>query len=401
MKKILFVSIVAIALFFTGCEGESNMSSFRASCIARNNNGNIVFAGGDLYTTPNYLAIYTSHEDNILNITERYKLINKYVSEKTIKYINNTIMLLLSDYSLLISNNNGEVWKQTKITNDEYDSVYSIDYDGTTAVAGGSTIFLSYDNGNTWIEKWLNLSMTILAVKIHNGKIIAVGTSKGEYRHGMLLISNDNGETWTYGNIPQTEILVDLSCFNNNIIVIGNKGTIIVSHDNGDTWSIKNSGTTKNLFQINSYASVSIITYSFNNYLLSNDNGDTWVQKTANNNMFGVTYNGIDALTVGNNVAISRLTGTDFIALSTEPSHLHGCEVAGEVITFAQFKPNTLESPLHYCNKNGEIKSIALVKPGTRAGSRFRIKIDPSSEYAKMMLGKNNDGILAFQTYVQ
>ena len=411
MKKILFVFIVAIALFFAGCAGESSMSNIKFKRIARSNNGNIAVLAGNYDSDFYFSEMYTGNNSTSLRLV--YSLSSALEGFfPSIVYRDTTIITLFYHTGrifVLVSNDNGSTFKSVEIPNE--DSPHAIDYDGTIAVlacysqSGNSNIFLSNDHGNTWVKK-TSIPNLITKIKIANGKIVVCGvdTPSGFHHHGVLWMSSDNGTTWTQANIPSTMALIGVSHFNNNIIACEQSSIhdskIIVSHDNGTTWTTKNVSMV-DINQIVSYGSTSIIINKSNNYLLSNDNGDTWTFKSVDNKIRDITYNGTDALTVGNDTVISRLTGTDFIALSTEPSHLHGCEVAGEVITFAQFKPNTLESPLHYCDKNGEIKSIALVKPGTRAGSRFRIKVDPSSEYAKMLLGENNDGILAFQTYVQ
>lgn len=419
MKKILFVFIVAIALFFAGCAGEdvehagkSNMADDNFSFIARNDNVNVALISNYISYKTLYFFIHVGHW-NSYNIVYKSDISHDYGNGSQglgLAYVNDTIMVF-DGGSLIVSNNNGNTWTKKKIVGIKEGRAF--DYDGSVVVVTDyiddprpdydtlDNILVSNDQGNTWKKKFSSNSFYIKNVRVKNGKIIAVGcTSNNITSDGIILISNDNGNTWLYANISIKALFNDVDWFNNNIIVVGSKGQIIVSHDNGNTWSIKSSGVTDDLLCVQYYGSTSIISTGTKKYLLSVDNGDTWTIKTATNSIRRMTYNGTDALTV-NNSEVSCLTGTDFIALSTEPSHLHGCEVAGKVITFAQFKPNTLESPLHYCDKNGAIKSIALVKPGTRAGSRFRIKVDPSSEYAKMLLGENNDGILAFQTYVQ
>ena len=404
MKRISFIFIVVITFFCIGCAEDNGVSYNYYRYIARSANGRVALlkfiSGSHGYSD---FAIYTGNE---LKLFETHYPQYEGSIGYGLAYVNDTIMAL-GRKEMFVSNDNGKIWTTKKIPSDQY--VSGFDYNGSVVVVLDSTngfgsgynILISNDQCNTWEKKFSSSSIWLNGVRIKGNKIIAVGAKGYPLSYdGVILISDDNGNTWSFVNISIKASFREVDWVNNNIIVIGNEGKIVVSHDNGNTWSIKNSGVTNDLLCVQYYGSTSIVSINTEKYLLSIDNGDTWTIKTAMNPIYRMTYNGIDAFTIYEN-NISRLTGTDFIALSTEPSHLYGCEVSGEVITFAQFKPNTLESPLHYCDKNGEIKSIALVKPGTRAGSRFRIKVNPASEYAKMLLGENNDGILAFQTYVQ
>jgi photosystem II stability/assembly factor-like uncharacterized protein len=97
------------------------------------------------------------------------------------------------------------------------------------------------------------LSLFGVAMK-PDGAIFIVGSK------ALLLVSTDNGKTWTQQTLkerPGSVLFQDRDLYSirfssdgNAGWIVGEEGTILHSGDGGKTWTIQQSGTTKNLFKV-------------------------------------------------------------------------------------------------------------------------------------------------------
>lgn len=196
--------------------------------------------------------------------------------------------------------------------------------------------------------------------------------------------------------------------------IYGHIYKIFVSRDKGASWeTIYSDNNDDNAMQkwtaitggkstpIDNYLTygTTILYHQFNSghvdLFVSHDNGKTWTKERLPLITYAssMIYDGYTTIIGGDGTI--RADGPDFVANVIEPSKLKGCDTDGSTFNFAQFKPDTFVSPLHFCDDDGNEKTIALVKPVSKGASRFRIKISPDSDYAKLILGNNNDGICA------
>ena len=68
---------------------------------------------------------------------------------------------------------------------------------------------------------------------------------------GIVVLTNDGGESWYFGNSNTSNTLNDLFFINDTTVwAVGMNGTIQYSIDGGLNWVLKNSGTDQNLYSI-------------------------------------------------------------------------------------------------------------------------------------------------------
>jgi photosystem II stability/assembly factor-like uncharacterized protein len=154
-------------------------------------------------------------------------------------------------------------------------SVWSISVGSNEDIWATSSriVYLSTDNGDTWIQKYngynaLSLIRSI-AVNPINGYIFFSTSENGLFR------STDNGETWVQvtNDIALHGIIVALS---GEIYVQGSY--IYYSNDNGDTWIEKNNGFSSSVFSLALGIDGMLYTgFFYRGVYRSTDGGNTWL----------------------------------------------------------------------------------------------------------------------------
>lgn len=176
------------------------------------------------------------------------------------------------------------------------------DYESGNSYIPKPLLITSQDNGSTWAaEKSLPQQFSgwtqLIDVSCTDASTcIVAGVHKKQDWQTLILVSHDNGKTWTSNKSGQRPyIAVDnISCTTNFCAISGFSPDftdigLLVSHDAGDTWSVKK--ITRNCpdYQDNGY-SESLVCHDaecvlagryFNGHSLpllveSHDSGDTW-----------------------------------------------------------------------------------------------------------------------------
>jgi photosystem II stability/assembly factor-like uncharacterized protein len=150
------------------------------------------------------------------------------------------------------------------------------------AITIGGGVFLSTDNGSTWVARNNGLPNLIVFSIAISGSNIFAGTSVGIY------LSTDNGSTWVAKNkgipiIDNSVLSVNSIAISGSNIFVGTTGRgVFLSTDSGSTWVAKNSGLLnfRSVYSIaisgsNIFAGTSVGVF------LSTDNGTTWVAKSS------------------------------------------------------------------------------------------------------------------------
>ena len=115
-----------------------------------------------------------------------------------------------------------------------YDITFKDEYVGI-AVGGssykGGVAYKTIDGGITWKEVFLPIGFQCKSISIVNDKICIVGSGGG------IVISDDDGVTWTSITEAPTSTLFTIENIGENIIVAaGFYGVFLKSTDNGKTW---------------------------------------------------------------------------------------------------------------------------------------------------------------------
>ena len=79
---------------------------------------------------------------------------------------------------------------------------------------------------------------TFLAIGSNAEDIVVVGS------HGVVLVSNNDGETWQRQELPEWPALIDATaCKNGSLAALSFEGDVWVSEDKGSTWQARKLGT--------------------------------------------------------------------------------------------------------------------------------------------------------------
>ncbi|MBI5539545.1 MAG: family 16 glycosylhydrolase [Bacteroidia bacterium] len=188
-------------------------------------------------------------------------------------------------------------------------NINCINNNGSNIFAGSNSgVFLSTDNGNSWIQKGLS-TYKIIAIATSGNNIFA-----STYGYDGVFLSTDNGNSWVDINngLPETNIQT-LTISGNNIFAGTNENGVFLSTNNGSSW------TQKGLFGYGITALVvngsEIFAGTVNNGVFySANNGSSWSQK----GLFGY---GITALAI-NSQNICASTNNDKVFLSFDNGNL-------------------------------------------------------------------------------
>ncbi len=166
----------------------------------------------------------------------------------------------------------------------------------------GGGVFLSTDNGSSWMTVNIGLTNTnVRALAINSSGVIFAGTNgSGTFR------STDNGGSWTAVNTGLIHIVLSLAINSSGHIFAGTLGRgVFRSMDNGSSWTAINTGLTNNfVYALAINLSGDIFAGTGGGVFRSTDNGGNW---TAVNT--GLTNTSIRALVINSSGHI--FAGTD------------------------------------------------------------------------------------------
>lgn len=163
--------------------------------------------------------------------------------------INDTnIFAGISGHKVFLSTDNGNNW--TSINNGiTFLNVYALAISGTNIFAGTDVgvVYLSSNNGNSWTEVNHGIPLApsypfIRALVISGSNIIA-GSDAG------IFLSIDNGNSWITTGYLVSEVYTLIK--NGTNVFAGTSGGIFLSTDNGNSWNDVSDGlTNKNILSI-------------------------------------------------------------------------------------------------------------------------------------------------------
>ena len=139
------------------------------------------------------------------------------------------------------SNDDGANWQSLGLTNDGFRSIYTV---GEKVFVGGSKIYFSTNNGDTWDSRQLPYPAGDTWCFYYDNGILYAGDMG-------LYVSNDLGNTWTLkygvtfdgqGNATDSKIFRDIVSYNNTLIASVAFNSILISYDGGNNWSSFNDG---------------------------------------------------------------------------------------------------------------------------------------------------------------
>ena len=113
---------------------------------------------------------------------------------------------------------------------------------------------------------------TFLAIGANAKDIVVVGS------HGVVLVSNNDGETWQRQELPGWPALIDATaCTNGNLAALSFEGDVWVSENKGSTWQARKLGTEESPQAIRCDSANRLwVVGAFSTISNSADMGETW-----------------------------------------------------------------------------------------------------------------------------
>lgn len=183
----------------------------------------------------------------------------------------------------------GNTWdsilEQESLVGRNLNAVTSVDGNAIFAVGGIAdslmTLALSNDYGRLWNSVIDTVGNVLNDIKFDGDLGIAVGD------HGVVMLSDDGGKSWTQSNIDEEEdlLLRAITFTPNSIIIAGgyhssdSKYCIYQSFDGGGSWSLVASGEGGELFDIEAVDDESLLAVGGDGLILkSNGNSSSWLK---------------------------------------------------------------------------------------------------------------------------
>lgn len=184
-----------------------------------------------------------------------------------------------------------------------YTMITSIGINGTTIFVGtlDNGMFRSIDNGNSWAVSNTGLPkyIEILSIAVSGSKIFAGGDFGGMFPTGSgLFVSTDNGTTWIKTSLPDIAV-TSIAISGTNIFVSDYYRNIFLSSDNGTSWNSVGTGLC--------FGYINSLVVS-GNYLYAGTYGSVW--KRPLSEMVGIEEN-----TVNNNISVYPNPASDKITI--------------------------------------------------------------------------------------
>jgi photosystem II stability/assembly factor-like uncharacterized protein len=273
--------ILAFSFFFIVCsDGINTYGPINSSIIQwEQTNGpfggavnSIVVSKSGTIFLASYNGIYTS-QDNGGN-WRLSCLKNIYIQ---FLYISSSgIIVAASNYELYISGDEGSAWSKITIPPD-YPPLSDIAYykDGIIVLKTYSPIVLvSTNNGVIWKKSNIPNNGSIQSIVVNSKGIIFAGT-EGE----GIYFSDDQGENWEHLDVKSTGSIINYLYMGKNDVLYMCSGSrkLAKSNDNGNTWKIiKDNIAEYGVFCLLEKENGDLIFSSYDNIYISTDGGGVW-----------------------------------------------------------------------------------------------------------------------------
>ena len=246
------------------------------------------------YSTTYLTRVTTGAKDSNGNtLSSQYESTNGFKTSVT--------FVIVGDSGLILSSSdNGATWDN--MTSGVSTNLASVAYGGGTFVVGGNSgVILTSTNASTWISEtsggnsWSavsdgvsdNLSGTAYGNDLH----VISGVS------GTILTSSDNGSSWTSQTSGTSEVIWDVTYYNNIFVSVSDNGLIYTSGD-GTTWTPRTSGTSSPLRGV-TYGNSTFVAVGNAGKIYTSPDGTTWTSSTSG------TSNAFQQVVYGNSTFVA------------------------------------------------------------------------------------------------
>lgn len=228
--NIKTLSVLAVILLFSKINitltqwSKDNSVIYKYTVISVTENEKFIFIG----TSKN--GIYRTLKTKIdwKRISENHAIDNLIIS--SIAVYNNIILAGTKDKGLFRSENNGDTWSGTNITNYGVQAILVKDNYIFAGLAQNKGVYRSSDSGKSFIPYNNGMGNKHIYSLAHNDTFLFAGTN-GVY------ISANNGESWINANLESSPVGVYALFTDKEYIYAGTeKNGIYLSTNSGKTW---------------------------------------------------------------------------------------------------------------------------------------------------------------------
>ena len=178
--------------------------------------------------------------------------------------------------AVFLSDNNGATWSPAIDASDVTAELHGvshghIDQEVLVGVGAGGIIVRSNDAGNTWAALTSPVVEDLHAVTRCTGALVGVGSA------GVIIRSTDDGFGWSDYEAPSKADLYGVAAWGSVVVAVGEDGTVIRSTDAGETWMEVAAVTTSHLRAVAASPSGRWVSCGDGGALIySVDHGATW-----------------------------------------------------------------------------------------------------------------------------
>lgn len=251
-------------------------------------------------------------------------------------------------------------------------------------------VFLSTDNGNTWIKANSGITDLIIRSFTSNGNTIFAGGRGGVYK------SSNNGASWSVINNGLTTTDVRALIVSASTLFAGTSGGVFSSSDNGANWSkVSNGLTNTDVYALLASDGV-LYAGTSKGVFRSSDNGNTWIQTSLDSNTVRIFASSGSTLFAGTSKGLyistnqfndsKRINNNDIRSLATTATEVIFGTYGGGV-SYASISDNPSWLKITNGLFNPRVISLATsstnVFAGTNSGGVFRLPVSALITSAK------------------
>jgi photosystem II stability/assembly factor-like uncharacterized protein len=229
-----------------------------------------------------------------------------FISELTHDFvIHGSSIWLLTDHGLYLSDNEGEYWELKGFSNGGVGQL-AVSDQGVFATDQEGSVFISEDRGIHWELKNQGLGDAMVNLLFSDESLVLAAThSNNPNIHSEMFKWNSISASWESLGLTNVAIW-DIAFDHGKIYMVSNNNTLLISDDNGATWSETDIGPYPNTINSVSASGNLILCGSNNGVWVSTDAGENWdlrldylteqyVNSTAifNTTLFAATDNGV------------------------------------------------------------------------------------------------------------
>lgn len=147
--------------------------------------------------------------------------------------------------SILLTTDGGASWRRVKVPKVSYSDI-AMRGQTIVVISGAGLVVRSEDAGETWTEQWLPMNALLIAAAFASDRVVVIATSDGS-----LLRSTDVGRSWsTIERAAPARLRGIAFASDGEGLAVGNWGEAIRSSDAGATWRRERSGTRLHLYDV-------------------------------------------------------------------------------------------------------------------------------------------------------